>query len=982
MLSFIRVAIHFIMVGFTTFNDEIGILQNGPGPPLRKLQTVPSEGTESDTKLQNHGLSDTELQDHDPFNSEKHMKVHHGIESIILYKFFKWFFLHLIFELHRCTSDTQLPHIDQNIFQYLTLPEQSSFLILLSKKIHILTAKKTLPQSYFSLVDKRGKSFIHYLIEYHQWIIFDNLFITNFDLFLLRDNENKTISHYITDYNQWNIYQDLTMNRNKTLTRLMIYNIHTLDKYGRSPLHYSILRNSIDTFDILLSYGSYLSRGDIHTDTPLQYAMMFQQKYFIKKLRAEVGIQPHLMYNNSHHTFNSTDLSVSHRLYEELTQKIYHSDLLPERILHHLNQKTFQKLNLQEQNHFLILLAKKLTVSLIERVLESGGHFDLVQHDGKSLMHYLIEYRAITLFTKLASSGITLHRRDQYQKTLAHYAIDYNQIDILEIIHTIQNHQESIWDLNTPDDTGRSPLHYTILKNNINTFKKLLSLGVKVNVYDVHGDTPLHYVILTDKIDFLDTLLQYDVNVNAYNFMMQSPLHYSCNEGRMWKQLIKAGANVHARDADGKSVVQVALESHNSNYLKIIRALIKAGVSIDNRFHQYVLDNCTNDDQAILIPLIQYCKDRINLRTDSIHTKLSTEHLKEERAQTNLQTNTTHTEKNTEQLRGEQSLNRTKNNLQMGQKQFIPNSNNNNSNNNKNKIKIIRQNINLSMGELIGVLSYLIKKKDITSIFLQFCINLILRIRLKKLDGVCTGHDSVRIPTNIPIKDNYRLDKYKNIKYSFLTCLAMKALYFNNNDAFQIIIDIINRDVSWQLSSYYNLLLHHVSIHNTTIPLQILLEMDLPIIDNSTTLLGFDALSHNRIDNFRLLIQDGCIRIPSMYATYLIILSIVKKRKDALQVLLDRGIDSNIPFKNKYPLFIAVKDGWHAGVSLLLQAGALINQKNEDGDTVLHIAVRQSNRQMTRFLLLYGALRNIKNNDGITPHDLALKNPVAILDFG
>ena len=70
------------------------------------------------------------------------------------------------------------------------------------------------------------------------------------------------------------------------------------------------------------------------------------------------------------------------------------------------------------------------------------------------------------------------------------------------------------------------------------------------------------------------------------------------------------------------------------------------------------------------------------------------------------------------------------------------------------------------------------------------------------------------------------------------------------------------------------------------------------------------------------------------------------------------------------PLKVAVTWDDLRAVELLLDAGAAINARHEDGDTALHHALRMGHFGLARWLIRRGANQCIRNDEGKLPRDL------------
>jgi ankyrin repeat protein len=95
-------------------------------------------------------------------------------------------------------------------------------------------------------------------------------------------------------------------------------------------------------------------------------------------------------------------------------------------------------------------------------------------------------------------------------------------------------------------------------------------------------------------------------------------------------------------------------------------------------------------------------------------------------------------------------------------------------------------------------------------------------------------------------------------------------------------------------------------------------------------------------------------------------------KREAGWYLIDRGADINAPdWRNFTPVFVAFK-GHVQSARMLLERGAVIDIRNQYGETPLHQALRWGEIELVRLFLEHGADPNLPNRYDATPYGMAL----------
>ena len=121
---------------------------------------------------------------------------------------------------------------------------------------------------------------------------------------------------------------------------------------------------------------------------------------------------------------------------------------------------------------------------------------------------------------------------------------------------------------------GKNGLYYSALNSSIDTFERLLKLGINLNPKVIFN------LISTKTFRALNHILKYDIlDVNFEDY--RSPIHAAAKTGsiRKLKILIENGADFNAVDADGNSISHYA--SNCKNGRPLMKYLAESGFDLD-----------------------------------------------------------------------------------------------------------------------------------------------------------------------------------------------------------------------------------------------------------------------------------------------------------------------------------------------------------------------------------------------------------------
>lgn len=317
----------------------------------------------------------------------------------------------------------------------------------------------------FDIKDENNNYFIHYLILYNQFEILNYIFnikVTNIRIDFL-DIDGRSILYNPIKYNNIDILK-LILQYNNNNIGISIIDIK--DKLGFTNLHYSVIFNNLNIFQILLKNNS----------------------------------NPNIKSNEGHNIF--------------VYCIIY--DRLP--FLNYLIENNYNIYSVSNNNETLLQIATLYNNNvIINKLLKLNYNLNNQTFDyGIAIIHQSILYNNINLFTYLLKKNIDINITDFFGNTTLHYIIIEKYYNFFDDFIFIDNLNFNLSNIN-----GDLPLHLLLINNdlhniNINILNKFI-LETDLNIQNNQGITCLYYIITNN------------LTLKFKNILVNKPLNFFIN---------------------------------------------------------------------------------------------------------------------------------------------------------------------------------------------------------------------------------------------------------------------------------------------------------------------------------------------------------------------------------------------------------------------------------------------------------------------
>uniref|UniRef100_A0A8C5VK70 Ankyrin repeat domain 52 n=1 Tax=Microcebus murinus TaxID=30608 RepID=A0A8C5VK70_MICMU len=172
-------------------------------------------------------------------------------------------------------------------------------------------------------------------------------------------------------------------------------------------------------------------------------------------------------------------------------------------------------------------------------LIQNGSEIDCADKFGNTPLHVAARYGHELLISTLMTNGADTARRGIHDMFPLHLAVLFGFSDccrkllssgqLYSIVSSLSNEHvlSAGFDINTPDNLGRTCLHAAASGGNVECLNLLLSSGADLRRRDKFGRTPLHYAAANGSYQCAVTLVTAGAGVNEADCKGCSPLHYA-----------------------------------------------------------------------------------------------------------------------------------------------------------------------------------------------------------------------------------------------------------------------------------------------------------------------------------------------------------------------------------------------------------------------------------------------------------------------
>ena len=228
--------------------------------------------------------------------------------------------------------------------------------------------------------------------------------------------------------------------------------------------------------------------------------------------------------------------------------------------------------NIEEQSPYgtpLIVAGRNNKTEAVEFLILNGANINIKDEKYNSILHYAAYYSNLYLIKLEVEHGLNLNDFNIAKETPLLYALQQCDTEVIKFMMQNGAKEEYIHD---------SIITTAIKKNKKDLISIAKEIGLNVNKPDLSGYSALHWAVQLKDIELIDMLIEIGCNIDITNNEGMTPLQQAIKskEANIAKHLIEKGANIDKQDRYGNTPLH---ECANSENYEIAEYLLQKGAN-------------------------------------------------------------------------------------------------------------------------------------------------------------------------------------------------------------------------------------------------------------------------------------------------------------------------------------------------------------------------------------------------------------------
>ncbi|KAF5281784.1 hypothetical protein FQR65_LT14531 [Abscondita terminalis] len=332
-----------------------------------------------------------------------------------------------------------------------------------------------------------------------------------------------------------------------------------------TPLHVAVIHKRKDVVELLLSYGANINAKDLESNTPLHLACRIYDNVPIIEQLLQQQANPDLT-----NADGDTPLHCALKANLPNAARMF----LPTKRLEMLFSANYSRpmdLNIRNNDGDtpLLLAIKHGHVLFVRELLQNHVNASVINNSSNSCLHNAADQSNGVVFKELIYRSAYVNERNKNGETPLLVALNNARTEVVQVL------MANGADVNVSDKDFVSCLHHAVTWGRAQIIKDLLERGANINQKNKDGVSVLMHAIINDQSNIAILLIRRGADVNAVDDVGSSALHHAA---LLWKhhvirELVSHGAQIDKLNDDGDTPLLIALKNSHVTCVKTLLSL-------------------------------------------------------------------------------------------------------------------------------------------------------------------------------------------------------------------------------------------------------------------------------------------------------------------------------------------------------------------------------------------------------------------------